>query len=141
MRLSYPSSIRIIRVPCTGKVDVLHILRCFERGADGVYVVGCREGDCHYQSGNFRARKRVEQAQQLLDRIGIGGQRVRMCNLSSSDAPLFVRFAEEMHAAVLDAGPNPVRAALAAKKTIADPPPAESDAGTSPLPEAPGRAG
>ena len=116
MRLNYPSSVRIIRVPCTGKVDVLHILRCFERGADGVYVVGCREGDCHYQSGNFRAKKRVEQAQQLLDRIGIGGQRVRMCNLSSSDAPLFVRFAEEMHAAVMAAGPNPIRAARASQK-------------------------
>jgi coenzyme F420-reducing hydrogenase delta subunit len=93
-------------------VDVLHILRCFERGADGVYVVGCREGDCHYQSGNFRAKKRVEQAQHLLERIGVGGRRVRMCNLSSSDAPLFVRFAEEMHAAILAAGPNPVRGAM-----------------------------
>jgi coenzyme F420-reducing hydrogenase delta subunit len=141
MRLNYPSSIRIIRVPCTGKVDVLHILRCFERGADGVYVVGCREGDCHYQSGNFRAKKRVEQAQQLLDRIGIGGSRVRMCNLSSSDAPLFMRFAEEMHAAVLSAGPNPVRVALASKKTITDPPAAGLNAGTGPLSEAPGQAG
>lgn len=117
MRLNYPSSVRIIRVPCTGKVDVLHILRCFERGADGVYVVGCREGDCHYQTGNFRARKRVEQAQQLLDQIGVGGQRVRMCNLSSSDAPLFVRFAEEMHAAVITAGPSPIRLARASMKT------------------------
>jgi coenzyme F420-reducing hydrogenase delta subunit len=117
MRLNYPSSVRIIRVPCTGKVDVQHILRCFERGADGVYVVGCREGDCHYQSGNFRAKKRVEQAQQLLDRIGVGGQRVRMCNLSSSDAPLFVRFAEEIHAAVLSAGPSPIRLARASIKT------------------------
>lgn len=141
MRLNYPSSVRIIRVPCTGKVDVLHILRCFERGADGVYVVGCREGDCHYQSGNFRARKRVEQAQQLLDRIGVGGQRVRMCNLSSSDAPLFVRFAEEMHAAVLGAGPNPVRAALASKKTTTDPPAAGLATGASPPSEAPGQAG
>jgi coenzyme F420-reducing hydrogenase delta subunit len=111
MRLAYPHSVRIIRVPCTGKVDVLHILRCFERGADGVYVVGCREGDCHYQSGNFRAKKRVEQAQAILDRIGVGGSRLRMCNLSSSDAPLFARFAEEVHAAVLAAGPNPIRAA------------------------------
>jgi coenzyme F420-reducing hydrogenase delta subunit len=114
MRLAYPHEVRIIRVPCTGKVDVLHILRCFERGADGVYVVGCREGDCHYQSGNFRARKRVEQAQQILDRIGVGGSRVRMCNLSSSDAPLFVRYAEEMHAAVMAAGPSPIRRARAA---------------------------
>jgi coenzyme F420-reducing hydrogenase delta subunit len=121
MRLNYPSSVRIIRVPCTGKVDVLHILRCFERGADGVYVVGCREGDCHYQSGNFRAKKRVEQAQHLLDRIGIGGQRVRMCNLSSSDAPLFVRFAEEMHAAIMAAGPNPIRAARRSEEKTSAP--------------------
>jgi F420-non-reducing hydrogenase iron-sulfur subunit len=86
-----------------------------------VYVVGCREGDCHYQSGNFRAKKRVEQAQHLLDRIGIGGQRVRMCNLSSSDAPLFVRFAEEMHAVVMAAGPNPIRAARASQKKASAP--------------------
>ena len=116
MRLSYPSSVHVVRVPCTGKVDVLHLMRCFERGADGAYVVGCREGDCHYQNGNFRARKRVEQAQALLETLGIGGGRLRMCNLSSSDAPLFVRFAEEMHAAVLQAGPNPIRAALAARR-------------------------
>jgi coenzyme F420-reducing hydrogenase delta subunit len=111
MRLSYPVSIKIIRVPCTGKVDVLHMLRAFEKGADGVYVVGCREGDCHFNAGNFRARKRVAQVKQVLDTIGIGGQRVRMCNLSSSDAPLFVKYAEEMHARVLDAGPNPMKLA------------------------------
>ncbi len=119
MRLGYPSSIRIIRVPCTGKVDVLHILRCFERGADGVTVVGCREGDCHYQSGNFRAKKRVERARQILEQIGIGGERVRMCNLSSSDAPMFVRFAQEMHTAILNAGPNPIRAARRAHRAAA----------------------
>lgn len=111
MRLSYPVSIKIIRVPCTGKVDVLHMLRAFEKGADGVYVVGCREGDCHYNAGNFRARKRVAQVKQVLDTIGIGGERVRMCNLSSSDAPLFVKYAEEMHARVVDAGPNPMKLA------------------------------
>jgi len=119
MRLSYPTSIRIIRVPCTGKVDTLHILRAFEKGADGVYVVGCREGDCHYNSGNFRAAKRVAQARQVLDTIGIGGERVRMCNLSSSDAPLFVKFAEEMHATILEAGMNPVRQASRKKKAHA----------------------
>ena len=117
MRLSYPPSIKIIRVPCTGKVDTLHIMRAFERGADGVYVVGCREGDCHYNSGNFRAKKRVEQAAQLLETIGVGGDRVRMCNLSSSDGPLFVKFAQEMHAKMLKIGPNPIR--LAMKKQAA----------------------
>jgi coenzyme F420-reducing hydrogenase delta subunit len=112
MRLSYPTSIKIIRVPCTGKVDTLHIMRAFEKGADGVYVVGCREGDCHFNSGNFRAKKRVEQAKALLDAIGIGGNRVRMCNLSSSDGPLFAKFAEEMHDRICAAGPNPIKLAV-----------------------------
>jgi F420-non-reducing hydrogenase iron-sulfur subunit len=116
MRLSYPATIKIIRVPCTGKVDTLHIMRAFEKGADGVYVVGCREGDCHYNSGNFRAKKRVEQAKELLDAIGIGGNRVRMCNLSSSDGPLFVKYAEEMHERICTAGPNPIK--LAVKKRL-----------------------
>ena len=91
MRLSYPTSIKIIRVPCTGKVDMLHLLRAFEKGADGVYVVGCLEGDCHYNSGNFRAKARVEQIRKILDTIGIGGQRVQMYNLSSSEGPRFAR--------------------------------------------------
>jgi len=111
MRLEYPASIKIIRVPCTGKVDVQHILRAFEKGADGVYVVGCMEGDCHYNAGNFRARKRVAQAQALLDTIGIGGQRVRMYNLSSSEGPLFAKFAQEMEAIIRELGPNPIKKA------------------------------
>ncbi len=111
MRLSYPTSIKIIRVPCTGKVDVIHILRAFEKGADGVYVVGCMEGDCHFNKGNFRARKRVEQAQRVLEDIGIGGERVKMYNLSSSEAPLFVEFAKEMSEKILELGPNPIKEA------------------------------
>jgi coenzyme F420-reducing hydrogenase delta subunit len=96
MRLQYPSSIRIICLPCTGKVDLIHILRSFEKGADGVYVVGCMEGSCQFTSGNLRARKRVEQARSLLNTIGIGGDRVQMYNLASSEAPRFVEIAEEM---------------------------------------------
>ena len=111
MRLNYPVSIKIIRVPCTGKIDILHILRAFEKGADGVYCVGCIEGECHYNSGNLRARKRVEQAQKLLEAIGVGGERVQMYNLSSSEAPQFVRCAQEMYDRILQMGPNPVKMA------------------------------
>ncbi len=114
MRLSYPSNIKIIRVPCTGKVDILHVLRAFEKGADGVYAVGCLEGDCHFNSGNFRARKRIEQAQALLEAIGVGGERVQMYNLSSSEAPRFVEIAVEMDARIRELGPNPIK--LAGKK-------------------------
>jgi F420-non-reducing hydrogenase iron-sulfur subunit len=110
MRLQYPTSIKIIRVPCTGKVDVLHMLRAFEKGADGVYVVGCLEGDCHFNNGNFRARKRVEQAQKLLDTIGIEGERAQMYNLSSSEGPLFAEYAVEMDKRIRTLGPNPIKA-------------------------------
>jgi coenzyme F420-reducing hydrogenase delta subunit len=120
MRLSYPTSIKIIRVPCTGKVDVIHILRAFEKGADGAYVVGCREGDCHYNSGNFRAKKRVEQAAKILDTIGIGGQRVRMVNLSSSDGPMFAQVAKEVHDHICETGPNPLKLAVKQKKEAAE---------------------
>jgi len=109
MRLSYPPSVKIIRVPCTGKVDVLHILRAMEKGADGVCAVGCMEGDCHFNSGNFRARVRVAQARQILDTIGVGGERVKMFNLSSSEAPRFVEYVHEMHAKILELGPNPIK--------------------------------
>ena len=109
MRLNYPANIKIIRVPCTGKIDVLHVLRAFEKGADGVYAVGCREGDCHYNAGNFRARKRIEQAQAILDTIGVGGERAQMYNLASSEALRFVTIAKEMTTRIQAIGPNPVK--------------------------------
>jgi F420-non-reducing hydrogenase iron-sulfur subunit len=111
MRLNYPGTIRVIRVPCTGKVDVLHMLRAFEKGADGVYVVGCLEGDCRFENGNLRARKRVEQARRILDAIGIGGDRVRMYNLSSGEGTKFAEFAVEMTERIKELGPNPLKKA------------------------------
>lgn len=109
MRLQYPSSIKIVLVPCTGKVDVQHLLRAFEKGADGACVIGCMEGECNYSKGNFRARKRVEQVRSILDTIGLDGRRVEMFNLSSAEAPKFVAAAEEMHTRILELGPNPMR--------------------------------
>ena len=109
MRLRYPTSIKIIKVPCTGKVDIIHLLRAFEKGADGAYVLGCLEGACQFNNGNIRARKRVEQAQKILESVGIGGERVQMYNLSSSEAPLFVQIATEMTEKILKMGPNPIK--------------------------------
>jgi len=109
MRLSYPTNIRIVQVPCTGKVDVLYLLKSFQRGADGVYVAGCMEGDCHYLTGNLRARKRVEYTKKILDDIGIGGDRLEMYNLSAGEGPKFVAFAKEMTERIKKLGPNPIR--------------------------------
>jgi len=111
MRINYPGTIRIVRLPCTGKVDIIHILRAFEKGADGVYVVGCLEGECRFENGNLQARKRVAQAKKILETIGIGGERVRMYNLSSSDGPRFAEYAVEMTEKIKELGPNPLKKA------------------------------
>ena len=108
MRLEYPANIAIIRLPCTGKIDVMHLLRAFQKGADGVYVVGCLEGTCHYNEGNYRARERVEYVRMLLDEIGIEGDRVRMYNLSSGEGPTFAAYAKEMTEHIKALGPNPL---------------------------------
>ena len=92
-------------------------MRAFEKGADGVYVAGCVEGTCQFNTGNIRARKRVEQAQKILEKIGIGGERVQMYNLSSSEAPRFVQIAEEMTEKIMALGPNPIK--IAGKKKAA----------------------
>jgi F420-non-reducing hydrogenase iron-sulfur subunit len=108
MRLEYPANIKIIRVPCTGKVDVMYLLRAIQKGADGAYVVGCLEGACHYNEGNIRARERVEYVRMLLEEIGLEGDRVRMYNLSSGEGPTFAAYAREMTENIKDIGPNPL---------------------------------
>ena len=107
--MQYPINIKIVRVPCTGKVDVIHIMRAFEKGADGVAVIGCLEGECHFDSGNLRARQRVEQAQKILETIGVGGERAQMYNLSSSEGPRFAQYATEITEKIKALGPNPIR--------------------------------
>ena len=109
MRLTYPTNIKIIRVPCTGKVDVTYLLKCFQEGADGVFCVGCLEGNCHYNEGNLRCRERVDYIHELLEEIGIEGNRVRMYNLSSGEGPTFAKYAQEMTEHILSLGPNPLR--------------------------------
>ncbi len=109
MRLPYPDSIRIIRLPCTGKVDVIHMMEAFQKGADGVYVAGCLEGECHFIRGNLRASKRVEYTKKLLDEIGVEGERLEMYNIAASDGPRFAEVAREMHDKITALGPSPIR--------------------------------
>jgi len=112
MRLGYSPDIKIIRVPCTGKVDVIHILHALEKGADGVYIVGCLEGDCHFLHGNLLAKKRVQRARKILESIGLEGDRVRMYNLSSGEGPKFAEYAKEMDQHIRELGPNPIKSGL-----------------------------
>jgi len=105
MRLQYPPSVRIIRLPCTGKVDAIHLMKAFEEGADGVFVAGCLEGQCHYLEGNLRARKRVAYVKRLLAEVQIEPERIDMFNLSSAMGGRFAEIVEEMTQRVKELGP------------------------------------
>jgi coenzyme F420-reducing hydrogenase delta subunit len=111
MRLSYPPNVKVVLLPCTGGVDPLYILRAFEAGADGVFVAGCLEGQCHYQVGNLYARGRVAELKRTLDEAGIGGERLEMFNLSSAQGPRFAEVAREMTERITALGPSPIRRA------------------------------
>jgi len=109
MRLSYPADIKIIQVPCTGRVDILHLLNAVEDGADGVYVAGCLEGECHYISGNLKARKKVVYVKKTLMEIGLEPERVEMFNLSSAQGARFAEIAREMTDRIKALGPSPIK--------------------------------
>jgi F420-non-reducing hydrogenase iron-sulfur subunit len=109
MRLNYPSNVKIINVPCTGRVDILHLLKAIEDGADGVYVAGCLEGDCHYLTGNLKAKKRVAYVKKVLEGIGMEPERVEMYNLSAAQGGRFAEIAREFTQIIKELGPSPVR--------------------------------
>jgi len=109
MRLNYPSNVKIINVPCTGRVHILHLLKAVEDGADGVYVAGCLEGDCHYLTGNLKARKRVAYVKKVLEGIGMEPERVEMYNLSAAQGARFAEIAREFTQRIKELGPSPVR--------------------------------
>lgn len=109
LRLQYPPNIKLVRLPCTGKMDVQYILKAFEEGADGVYVVGCPIGNCHHVRGNERGKARVERAKKLLDEIGLGAERLEMFFVSGGMGATFARYAEEMTERIRKLGPNPLK--------------------------------
>jgi coenzyme F420-reducing hydrogenase delta subunit len=114
MRLSYPSNIKVIQVPCSGRVDILHLLKAIEDGADGVYVAGCLEGECHYLTGNYKARRRVNYVKKTLEEIGLEPERVEMFNLSAGEGPRFAEIAIEMNDRIKELGPSPLNLKKAA---------------------------
>lgn len=105
-RFQYPPNVRIIRVPCSGRVNPLFVLKALYEGADGVLVSGCHPGDCHYQSGNYYARRRLEIFKNLLDFVGLNPARFKMAWISASEGAQFAQLIREYTQEVKDAGPN-----------------------------------
>ncbi len=109
MRLQYPGNVRVLRLPCTGKLEANYVLAAFERGVDGVIVAGCLEGGCHFLEGNLRARRRVERVRELLAEIGLEPDRLEMFNLSSAEGGRFAEIVTTMVERLKRMGGSPLR--------------------------------
>ncbi|MFH1533299.1 MAG: hydrogenase iron-sulfur subunit [Pseudomonadota bacterium] len=108
-KLQYPANIRIIRVMCLGRVDPSFMLRAFEDGYDGVALIGCHLGDCHYVSGNVSAREVVGHVQGILDTMGLGRSRLRIEEASASEGPVFAQVVRTFKDELVAMGPNPLK--------------------------------
>jgi F420-non-reducing hydrogenase iron-sulfur subunit len=102
--LHYPENLRIIEVPCAGRVDVIHILKAFENGAAGVLVLGCEDGACHHITGNTRAKERVKYSNMLLKEVREDSGLVAMFNLSPNAPHKFVRAVNEITRIIKESG-------------------------------------
>ena len=118
LRLQYPPELRIVQVPCTGRLDMVEVLRSFEDGADGVMTLGCMPGDCHFLQGNLRARKRVEYIKKMLADAGLESERLEMFNLSSAMGPKFVEYANQMAERIRKLGPSRLRRVAKNMETV-----------------------
>jgi len=109
-RIQYPTSIRIIRVMCSGRVDPAFVLEAFKNGADGVLVAGCHlPSDCHYLSGNFKAQRRITLMKTVLEQFGIEPERLRLEWISASEGDKFATVVKEMTEEIKKLGPGPFK--------------------------------
>ena len=108
-RLQYPPNIRPIRVMCSGTVDPVYVLRAWLSGADGVIVGGCPPGDCHYISGNYKARRRMTVLKTILNTLGLEDDRIRVRWISAAEGQKFAATMRDFTEEIKAKGPNPVK--------------------------------
>lgn len=107
-RMKYPANIRIIRLMCTGRIDPTFILKAFLGGVDGVFIGGCHPGDCHYQSGNYKAQRRIVLTRKLLEQFGIEPERLCLEWISASEGARFAEIVRDFTDTIRTLGPNPL---------------------------------
>ncbi len=105
-RKKYPANLRILKVPCSGRIDPLFILKGLRLGFDGVLVSGCHPGDCHYQTGNYRARRRIALTKKFLEYMGIPEERVQASWVSASEGAKFAQVVTDVSNDIKGIGPN-----------------------------------
>jgi F420-non-reducing hydrogenase iron-sulfur subunit len=105
-RQQYPPNVRVVHLMCSGAVDVVYVMKALMDGADGVIIGGCHPGDCHYQSGNYKARRRVAILKSILSEFGIPEERVTLKWISASEGRLFAETVREVTAKIAALGPS-----------------------------------
>jgi F420-non-reducing hydrogenase iron-sulfur subunit len=108
-RIKYPPNVQTIRVMCSGRVDASFILSALKEGADGVLIAGCHPGDCHYQSGNYKTKRRTLLVHKVLDQLGIDKKRVRFEYISASEGQKFAQVITEFVDELKTIGPNMIK--------------------------------
>ena len=104
-RIQYPPNVRVIRVPCSGRINPLFVVKALQTGADGVLVSGCHPGDCHYISGNLYARRKFALVKSLLEYVGIEPERVQFSWVSAAEGVRFAEILEKVIDEVREVGP------------------------------------
>jgi len=108
-RIQYPTTLRVVRVMCSGRIDPTFILEAFKSGADGVLVAGCHIGDCHYLAGNYKTQRRVVMLKKLLEQFGLEPGRLRLEWVSASEGDQFATVIKDMTEEIKKLGPSPLR--------------------------------
>ena len=104
-RKKYSPNLRIVRVMCSGRVEPMFILKALEKGADGVLILGCHPGDCHYQEGNYKTMRRFPLLKKMLSQLGVEDERVRLEWVSASEGERFVTITNDMTEKIKELGP------------------------------------
>ena len=115
-RLSYPANVKIIRIPCSCRLNPLFVLRAFQRGADGVILCGCHPGDCHYTTGNYYARRRMTLLFSMLDYLGIDRRRTRVEWVSAAEGAKVAATMNDFAKTITELGENKKLGDLRCKK-------------------------
>ena len=110
-RIQYPPTLRIVRVMCSGRVDLALILEAFRSGADGVLVAGCHPGDCHYVQGNYMMERRFAFLKEAMDQLGIEPERLRLEWISAGEGEKFAALIRDTTQKIKQLGPNPLKTA------------------------------
>lgn len=107
-RLTYPPNITIIRLMCSGSVDTTYVIKAFLEGADGVLIGGCHPGDCHYISGNFKARRRLSGLKTIMKSLGLEEERLEVHWIGADEGRKFAATVDAMVKKLKQLGPSPL---------------------------------